>query len=76
MTPATIPALRRSSTRRLYFVPEAYLVIIQSMALWNANRHEIRALAEFQQTNPFSDGEPCLQDYWNAFVQWREAGDR
>ena len=75
MTPTTLPAVRLPShTRKLYFVSEAYLAIVRSMAL-HGHLHELRELAEFQQTFPFSDGgEPTLNEYWRAFQAWRKGG--
>lgn len=74
MTPVTLPALRRSYTRKLpYYVSEAYLALVRSMAL-HGYLHELRELAEFQQTAPFNDGEPTLDEYWRAFQAWRRGG--
>lgn len=76
MTPTTLPAVRLPShTRKLYFVSEAYLAIVRSMAL-HGHLHDLRSLAEFQQTFPFPDGEPTLDEYWRAFVAWKRRGER
>ncbi len=77
MTPSTLPAIRPSYTRKLpvYFVPEAYLAIMRALVLHSTDWNEHRALAEFQQTFPFPDGEPTLDEYWRAFVAWRRRGE-